>query len=229
LDHQNLERMIEFKTKAELEASLAEAMATALKNAIDSKGSASILLSGGTTPSGVYMQLSQKELDWQKVNVGLVDERFVNADSPYSNFKLIGETLLQNHAKVATLWPMVVDETDYVKNLSQIEETYRIFTDPDVCLLGMGPDGHTASIFPNDSASLAANQENYLLISNTTAPAAPEQRITCNGPMLRRSKHLFLMITGAQKLEKFTNSELLQLPIAVFKEALSETYFTIAS
>jgi 6-phosphogluconolactonase/glucosamine-6-phosphate isomerase/deaminase len=47
--------------------------------------------------------------------------------------------------------------------------------------------------------------------------------------MLRRSKHLFLMITGAQKLEIFTNSEQLQLPIAAFKEALSETYFTTAS
>jgi 6-phosphogluconolactonase len=221
--------MIEFNTKADLEASLADAMANALQNAIDSKGSACLLLSGGSTPSGVYIRLSHKELDWQKVNVGLVDERFVNADSPYSNFKLIGETLLQNHAKVATLWPMVVDESDYAKNLSKIEETYRIFTDPDVCLLGMGPDGHTASIFPNDRASQAANQENYLLISNTTAPAAPEQRITCNGPMLRRSKHLFLMITGAQKLEIFTNSEQLQLPIAAFKEALSETYFTIAS
>ena len=150
--------MIEFNTKADLEASLADAMASALQNAINSKGSACLLLSGGSTPSGVYMRLSQKELDWQKVNVGLVDERFVNADSPYSNFKLIGETLLQNHAKVATLWPMVVDETDYVKNLSKIEETYRIFTDPDVCLLGMGPDGHTASLFPNDSASIAANQ-----------------------------------------------------------------------
>jgi 6-phosphogluconolactonase len=163
------------------------------------------------------------------VKVGLVDERFVGPSSPYSNFKLIGETLLQNNAKAATLVPMVSDESDYAGNLLQIEDTYRIFTDTDVCLLGMGPDGHTASIFPNDAASLAANTNTSCLLSNTNAPAEPTQRITCNGPLLRRSKHLFLMITGTQKKEILAQSEQLHLPIAAFQTALTETYYTTAS
>lgn len=229
MDHQNLERMIEFESKAALEQALAQTIAAALKDAIAAKGAATLLLSGGSTPSGVYALLSQADLPWEQVKVGLVDERFVGPSSPYSNFKLIGETLLQNNAKAATLVPMVSDESDYAGNLLQIEDTYRIFTDTDVCLLGMGPDGHTASIFPNDAASLAANTNTSCLLSNTNAPAEPTQRITCNGPLLRRSKHLFLMITGTQKKEILAQSEQLHLPIAAFQTALTETYYTSAS
>lgn len=221
--------MIEFESKAALEQALAQAIAAALTGAIAAKGEATLLLSGGSTPSGVYALLSQAELPWEQVKVGLVDERFVGPSSPYSNFKLIGQTLLQNKAQRATLIPMVVDESDYVKNLQQIEETYRIFTDTDVCLLGMGPDGHTASLFPNDAASTAANTATNCLLSNTNSPAEPTLRITCNGPLLRRSKHLFLMITGNQKKEILAQSEKLQLPIAAFQKALTETYFTTAS
>jgi 6-phosphogluconolactonase len=229
MDHQNLERMIEFESKAALEQALAQTIAAALKDAIAAKGAATLLLSGGSTPSGVYALLSQADLPWEQVKVGLVDERFVGPSSPYSNFKLIGETLLQNNAKAATLVPMVSDESDYAGNLLQIEDSYRIFTDTDVCLLGMGPDGHTASIFPNDAASLAANTNTSCLLSNTNAPAEPTQRITCNGPLLRRSKHLFLMITGTQKKEILAQSEQLHLPIAAFQTALTETYYTTAS
>jgi 6-phosphogluconolactonase len=221
--------MIEFESKAALEQALAQTIAAALKDAIAAKGAATLLLSGGSTPSGVYALLSQADLPWEQVKVGLVDERFVGPSSPYSNFKLIGETLLQNNAKAATLVPMVSDESDYAGNLLQIEDTYRIFTDTDVCLLGMGPDGHTASIFPNDAASLAANTNTSCLLSNTNAPAEPTQRITCNGPLLRRSKHLFLMITGTQKKEILAQSEQLHLPIAAFQTALTETYYTTAS
>jgi 6-phosphogluconolactonase len=229
MDHQNLERMIEFESKAALEQALAQAIAAALKEAIAAKGEATLLLSGGSTPSGVYALLSQAELPWEQVKVGLVDERFVSHSSSFSNFKLIGETLLQNKAKAATLVSMVSDESDYEGNLRQIEDAYRIFTDTDVCLLGMGPDGHTASIFPNDAASAAANTATSCLLSNTNAPAEPTQRITCNGPLLRRSKHLFLMITGTQKKEILAQSEQLQLPIAAFQTALTETYYTSAS
>jgi 6-phosphogluconolactonase len=229
MDHQNLERMISFDSKSALEHALAKAISDALMSSIQSKGEATLLLSGGSTPSGVYALLSQIEIPWKQVKVGLVDERFVGPNSPYSNYKLIGETLLQNKAKDATLVPMVLNELDYEQNLQKVEETYRIFTDTDVCLLGMGPDGHTASLFPNDTASDQANSEKINLLSNTNAPAAPQKRITCNGPLLRRSKQLFLMITGDQKKEIFEKSDELLLPIAAFKKSLTETFYTNAS
>jgi 6-phosphogluconolactonase len=229
MDHQNMERMIEFASKSELEVALCQHIAQDLRLSIELKGSATLLLSGGSTPSGVYRLLSEENLDWTKVHVGLVDERFVPADSPFSNFKLLQETLGQNAAKNVAIYPMVLTASDYDQNLKEIEVAYRIFTDPDICLLGMGPDGHTASIFPNDAASQNANINQSTLLSNTNAPSKPNLRITFNGPVLRRAKNLYLMITGAQKKAIFDDSDQQQLPIAAFKKALTHTFYTSAS
>jgi 6-phosphogluconolactonase len=223
-----MERLITFESKAELEKALATQIALDLTNAIQQKGSATLLLSGGSTPAGVYQLLSTHDIDWNHVIIGLVDERFVAADSPFSNYKLLRETIATHLAKNAVIIPMVIDSDNYENNLKECEVTYRIFTEPDVCLLGMGPDGHTASIFPNDPASEEANTRESVALSNTNAPAEPTQRITLNGPVLRRTKSLYLMITGAQKKEIFDNSLTLSLPIAYFKEAIKATYYTPA-
>ena len=221
--------MITFDSKAQLEKALATQIASDLSSAIQQKGSATLLLSGGNTPSGVYRLLSTFDIDWSKVFIGLVDERFVAADSPFSNYKLLNETIAANSAKNVVIHPMVVDADNYEENLKKSEAVYRIFTEPDVCLLGMGPDGHTASIFPNDFASEQANFDERSLLSNTNAPSEPTQRITFNGPVLRRTKSLYLMFTGAQKKDIFNNSNDLNLPIGQFKEALKATYYTSAT
>jgi 6-phosphogluconolactonase len=221
--------MITFDSKAQLEKALATQIASDLSSAIQQKGSATLLLSGGNTPSGVYRLLSIFDIDWSKVFIGLVDERFVAADSPFSNYKLLNETIAANSAKNVVIHPMVVDADNYEENLKKSEAVYRIFTEPDVCLLGMGPDGHTASIFPNDFASEQANFDERSLLSNTNAPSEPTQRITFNGPVLRRTKSLYLMFTGAQKKDIFNNSTDLNLPIGQFKEALKATYYTSAT
>jgi 6-phosphogluconolactonase len=226
MDHQNLERMISFDSKTELEIALAKIIEAYLNEAQQQRGSATLLLSGGSTPGGVYRLLSNTNLNWSNIKVGLVDERFVGPESEFSNFTLLSQTLLQNRAAKAELIPMVFDTADYQKNLEKVEHAYRIFTEPDVCLLGMGPDGHTASIFPNDAASQKALISNSAVAFNTNAPAHPTQRITCSAELLKNSKHLFLMLTGKQKLEVFEQAETLQLPIAAFKHSLQETYYT---
>lgn len=221
--------MIEFDSKIALEQALCQQISADLTRFIAQNGKATLLLSGGSTPSGVYRLLSEETLDWSKVHIGLVDDRFVDAHSPYSNFKLLRESIGQNKAQNVHIYPMVLDTTDYQKNLEKVEQTYRIFTEPDIVLLGMGPDGHTASIFPNDTASDRANDNKNQLLSNTNAPAEPTQRITFNGPVLRRAKNLYLMITGAQKKLIFESSEQQHFPIAAFKSALTETYYSSAS
>lgn len=170
--------------------------------------------------------LAKIDIDWRKITVGLVDERFVVPESEYSNHLLIKNTLLQNKAQNANFIPMVSNLADYTQNLKEIEVAYRIFTEPDVTLLGMGPDGHTASIFPNDPASEIALQNNESIIFNTNAPTHPTQRITCAAHLLYRSKHLLLMLTGKEKLATFEQAEKLNLPIAAFKNHIQETYFT---
>lgn len=218
--------MITFESKKELEIALAAQITADLSFAIQQKASATLLLSGGSTPSGVYRLLATADIDWRLVHVGLVDERFVPIDNPFSNFRLLKETLAQHNAKHVQIYPMVLNSSAYAQNLQEIEATYRKFTQPDVCLLGMGPDGHTASIFPNDPASEEANYNEVVLLSNTNAPAEPIQRITFNGPVLRRSNSLYLMLTGAQKKEVFDNSAQLHLPIAAFKNYIKATYYS---
>ena len=219
--------MICFETKQDLELRLSSDIARYLSEAIQNKGNATLLLSGGSTPGGVYRLLSDADLDWSKVTVGLVDERFVGPDSEFSNHLLLRNSLLQNKAKGALFIPMASDLTAYIKNEQEIEAAYRIFTEPDVVLLGMGPDGHTASIFPNDpNSNLALQADTARLIFNTNAPAHPTQRITCSAALLCRSKHLLLMLTGEQKLEVFEQAPERNLPIAAFQQHLQETYYT---
>ena len=219
--------MISFETKQDLELRLCSDIARYLSEAIQKKGNATLLLSGGSTPGGVYRLLSDTDLDWSNVTVGLVDERYVGPDSEFSNHLLLNNTLFQNKAQNASFEPMVSNLADYIKNEQEIEAAYRIFTEPDVVLLGMGPDGHTASIFPNDPASLKAlDLQSTRLILNTNAPAHPTQRITCSAALLCRAKHLLLMLTGEQKLEVFEHAEKLKLPIAAFQNHIQKTYYT---
>jgi 6-phosphogluconolactonase len=219
--------MISFESKYELEQQLCNDITQYLTAAIQENGNATLLLSGGSTPGGVYRLLANAELDWNKVTVGLVDERFVGPESEFSNHLLIQNTLIQHKAQHTMFIPMVSDPLDYEKNEQEIEDAYRIFTEPDVVLLGMGPDGHTASIFPNDlNSQLALQADTTRLIFNTNAPAHPTQRITCSANLLCRSRHLLLMLTGEQKLAIFEQAEKLSLPIAAFKNHIEETYFT---
>lgn len=220
-----MERIISFESKALLEVELASKIAEILRIAITEKGTATILLSGGSTPKNLYQKLSEIDLDWSKVHVGLVDERFVPQDSPFSNEKLIRENLIQNKATAAKMHPMVIHTAEYVENLKLATEENRVFENPDVIVLGMGDDGHTASLFPNDPSSEDATHSNNLL-ANTNAPNEPTQRITFCGPILKKGNHNFLMITGARKLEVLSESIERNYPIHHFIPFLEGIYYT---
>jgi 6-phosphogluconolactonase/glucosamine-6-phosphate isomerase/deaminase len=90
----------------------------------------------------------------------------------------------------------------------------------------MGPDGHTASIFPNDPASEVASKETKQLIFNTNAPAHPTQRITCSAALLFSSRNLLLMLTGAQKLDVYEHAAQAKLPIASFQKHIDQIYYS---
>lgn len=220
-----MERLISFESKALLEVELASKIAEILRIAITEKGTATILLSGGSTPKNLYQKLSEIDLDWSKVHVGLVDERFVPQDSPFSNETLIRENLMQNKATAAKMHPMVIHTAEYVENLKLATEENRVFENPDVIVLGMGDDGHTASLFPNDPSSEDATHSNNLL-ANTNAPNEPTQRITFCGPILKKGNHNFLMITGARKLEVLSESIERNYPIHHFIPFLEGIYYT---
>lgn len=217
--------MKQFDSKQALEKELALAIAHELKQAIKEFGNARLLLSGGSTPAQLYALLSGVQLDWSNVLVGLVDERFVPISHPASNEALLIQTIQQNEARDVRIVSMVADASDEVMNLVHVNKTYQPFMErTDVVLLGMGEDGHTASLFPGDKRSKELLHSTAIGIFSTTAPVAPENRVTCSTEMLLKATTLFLMIVGEAKLTVFQTAEENTYPIAHFKDKLTTFY-----
>ena len=95
-----------FANGAELARNLADKVAASLSAAIDARGAATFAVSGGSTPKLFFQELSARDLDWTKVTITLVDERFVAANNPRSNHLLVAENLLRNKAKAANFLPL---------------------------------------------------------------------------------------------------------------------------
>lgn len=216
-----------FENKNILEENLAAEISTKLANEIVLNGAATLLVSGGSTPIELYKKISTSTIDWSKVTIGLVDERFVENTSEFSNEKLVKNNLMILIASAAKFFPMVVNVNDVVNNTAQVNEHYSIFKNPTVVVLGMGGDGHTASLFPNDEKSeenLAATSSSLNVIQ-TFAPTEPKVRITCTKQLLLSGKYIYLMITGKEKLTILETSSDKQLPISYFTDK-TIVYFT---
>jgi 6-phosphogluconolactonase len=212
-------------SKEELEDALLHDIKLVISEDILKLGKAKILLSGGSTPSGLYRKLSSTQLDWSKVIVGLVDERFVKNSSDFSNEKLVKTCFLINEAKNATFIPMIFSADNEVLNLLRTNESYAVFNDASVIILGMGEDGHTASLFPNDSDSTRAmDSEQNIFFTNS--PSNPTRRITCTPKLLLSSKNIFLMLTGENKKEVLFSAAKNKLPISHFIGSITEIYYS---
>jgi 6-phosphogluconolactonase len=219
-------KLFTFQNKAELEVRLAAEIADKMAQEIKSKNSATLLVSGGSTPTQLYQKLSEHSIEWSKITIGLVDERYVPNTSDFSNEKLVKNNLMINNATEAKFLPMVEDEDNALNNITQVRNSYTVFVNPTVVVLGMGSDGHTASLFPNDEAS-----ENNLrspeikpLAIQTKAPVEPKHRITCGKELLLSSPNIYLMIVGQDKLSVLNESKVKQYPIAKFTDK-SNVYF----
>lgn len=216
--------MHEFNTKEELFSALCNQVVADLQSEIEKKGKATLLLSGGSTPKPLFLLLNQVDLDWKKVTIGLVDERFIANTSEFSNENLLVNNLLINKAKSTTFVPMVFHAGNQEKNLQLASAAYTVFEKATVVLLGMGDDGHTASIFPNDPASELASKSTEIL-ANTNAPNHPTNRITCTTHFLKKAKKTYLLITGESKKQVLAVAEENNFPINQFKDTLTAIYF----
>lgn len=216
----------EYQDIKEAEDRLCYKIVEELKASIDSKGSAHLLVSGGKSPIGLFRKLSKVNLEWSKVHIGLVDERWVNADSPHSNERLVRTCLMSNKASEAKFYPLVNSLTDREENLRQSQEIYaEVFTEISVVILGMGIDGHTASLFPQDVSSQKhfSDPKQDILI-NTNSPSDPRLRISCGKSFLCKAEKVFLYITGEEKLSVFKKSKDEYLPIYHFYSELHVFY-----
>jgi len=124
-------------------------IANRLAASLERRKRASLLVSGGSTPAPIYARLQKEDLDWANIDIALVDERWVEPDHPASNARLIHKTLKQGPAGLANFTGMKTSHSSPPLALETVISRYNALAYPfDVVVLGMGNDGHTASLFP---------------------------------------------------------------------------------
>ncbi len=181
---------------------LAASVAADLRAGIEARGGAVLALSGGTTPRRFLQRLAEQTLDWDKVTVTLVDERWVGPDHERSNARLIRECLLDGTpAAAAHFLPLYRDTPEPEEALAELERRLETLApDFDVIVLGMGTDGHTASFFPGgDYLATAMDPATTARVLPMRAPGAGEPRITLTMPVLLAARQLYLHIEGQAK------------------------------
>ncbi|WP_019938515.1 6-phosphogluconolactonase [Bordetella sp. FB-8] len=182
-------------------AALVQAVRQPLAAALDADGSAVLAVSGGRSPVPLFHALRNADLDWSRVWITLVDERCVAPDHTDSNERLVREHLLAGQAAAACFAGLVRDPADILGSLTAANGAARPIT---VALLGMGEDGHTASLFPGAPELAAGLDPNcparYIAV---TPPAAPYARISLNLSALLQARRLVLAIAGQAKRRVF--------------------------
>ena len=190
-----------FASPADLAKQLAADVRLGLAKALCNHAPASIALSGGSTPKAFFNALSNEKMDWARVNVHLVDERCVPEDSDQLNAHLVEDNLMQNHAASASFTPL------YDHASLNAEDAARRAADQlpergfDIIVLGMGADGHTASLFPNGdrlAEGLDLNSKSRIIAMR--APGAGVPRLTLTLAEILRANRVILHIEGNDKM-----------------------------
>jgi 6-phosphogluconolactonase len=166
--------------------------------AIASRGRFRVALAGGSTPRALYPQLVTG-IDWTRTDVFLGDERVVPPDDPQSNYRMVRETLLEPaRVPAANVFRWRTEASDRDAAARAYEQALRARDAPpllDLALLGLGPDGHTASLFP---ATAALAVEDRLAVA-VDVPALGTQRLTLTYPALLGAAEVLFLVTGRDK------------------------------
>jgi 6-phosphogluconolactonase len=193
-----------FEDLAALSAAAADAFAAHAVASVAARGSFTVALSGGNTPRALYTQLAARpSLPWPQTELWFGDERAVPSDDPASNAGMVHDTLsaqpfvpARNVQRIASELPLAQAASDYERRLRQRFAGDGAFPRFDLVLLGLGADGHTASLFPHARA-LA---ESRAWVTTHAPPHAPA-RITLTLPVLNNARAVLFLIAGADKAE----------------------------
>lgn len=199
-----------YSDTAALVAAAGDRLVGAIADAIAERGEASVVLTGGGTGIGLLKRVGERsdEVDWQKLHVYWGDERFVPHDDDERNDKQAREALL-DHVEIpdVNVHAMAASDGEFGDDLDAASAAYAELLaatldapEPefDVHLLGMGPEGHINSLFPD---TLAVRETERLVVGVTDSPKPPPRRITLTLPAVQRSREVWLVVSGAGKAE----------------------------
>ena len=173
-----------------------------LVETIKKRGRVSMAVSGGSTPIPLFKVLSHLGLDWSKVDLTLVDDRWVSSDHKDSNELLVRSNLIRNKAVNVNFIPLKNDASTAKEGRASSEEALQSFSLPfDIVILGMGTDGHTASLFPcSEEINSAMDLNNNDCLVATTPTSAPYERLGMTAKAIMDAKSVFLHLNGSSKL-----------------------------
>jgi 6-phosphogluconolactonase len=216
----------QFDDRETMLESLYERIIGDLEQALALQSSITLLLSGGSTPGPLYQRLATAELNWKRVNVALVDERWVEPEHEASNERLLREKLLTGNAAEAKLVGMKNARATPFDGATECSASYATLPAPySLCLLGMGPDGHTASLFPGAEgleAALASKQHCAPIRARRSEVTGDYvERMTMTPWGILQSRRLILLFTGAEKWDVYeaacrSSASTDELPISWF-------------
>lgn len=196
---------------------LARQVGSDLRAALARRDRAVLAVPGGTTPGALFDLLGGQDLDWSRVTILPTDERWVPEGDARLNARLIRGRLMTDAAAAATYVPLHGTGDRPEEGLAAITAAVAEVLPIDVLVLGMGADGHVASLFPGADRLDEGLTPDAPVVLPIRAPAAPEARVTLTLPVLRRAFAVHLLITGADKravVEGARGADPMDLPVA---------------
>lgn len=198
--------LAEFENPLQAAQALAHDLVQHLTAALDARGAATLAVSGGRSPGLLFDELSRSRLDWPCVTLSLVDERWVDPSAGDSNERFVRERLLMRHAAIANFVPLKTRADHPAEAAAERSRALQpLLAGADAVVLGMGEDGHIASLFPR-AAGLAAALDPAAAPSLVAIepPAAPHPRLGMNLASLLAARHVTLLVQGASKAALLT-------------------------
>ncbi|KWS10737.1 6-phosphogluconolactonase [Pseudomonas syringae pv. syringae] len=220
----------DFDTAQQLADALAENVAERLKQAISENGLATLVVSGGRSPVAFFQRLATQPLEWSKVVISLADERFVPTEHADSNAGLLHRHLLQGPVAKARFLGLYSVASSVEEAAQAADQALAELPPIDVLILGMGDDGHTASLFPNSpNLSEALDLQGERRCLPMLAPSVPHQRLTLTRRLLASARSSILSVSGQAKLDTLRTAlagdDLAEMPVRAFLNPSLEIYW----